>query len=66
MFLVDASKIRSLLFERGVGITELARQTHLNPLTARKLIEDGSKVTVRVIAAIAKFFSVDGNELIRR
>lgn len=66
MFLVNASKIRSLLFERGVGITELARQTQLNALTAAKLLKDGSKVTAKVIGAVAKFFSVDGNELIRR
>lgn len=66
MFLVDASKIRSLLFERGVGIGELARQAQLNALTAAKLLKDGSKVTAKTIGAVAKFFGVDGNELIRR
>lgn len=65
VFTIDASKVRALMFERGVGINELARQAQINPLTARKLIEDDAKVTAKVIGAVAKFFNVDGNELLK-
>lgn len=64
MFTVDASRIRTLLFERGISIAELAKLAKLNGLTARKVIADGSAVTTKTISALAKFFGVDGETLI--
>lgn len=67
MFTVDASKVRTLMFERGVnGVTELARQAQLNAITAAKVLKDGATVTGKTIATLAKFFGVNGEELIQK
>lgn len=65
MFTVDAGRIRTLMFERGIsGTYELARQAQLNAGTVAKLLRDNAKATAKTIAAIAKLFNVNGNELI--
>ena len=65
MFTVDASKIRELMFERGInGVAEFARQAQLNGLTAAKVLKDGATATAKTINTLAKFFGVNGNELI--
>lgn len=64
MFTVDASKVRGLIFERGLTLSDLAKSANLNLLTARKVVVDGAKVTSKTIAALAKLFGVDGNEII--
>ena len=64
MFTVDASRIRTLLFERGLSISELAQSAKINLLTARKVVVDGAKLSAKTIGALAKLFGVNGNELI--
>lgn len=65
MFTVDASRIRTLMFEKGInGVTELARQAQINAATATKVLKDGTKVTIRTLGTLAKFFNVNGDELI--
>lgn len=65
MFTVDASKIRSLMFEHNVsGVYDLARKAKLNELTASKVLKDGAVVTTKTISALAKLFSINGNDLI--
>ena len=64
MFRVNASKIRSLMFSKGIGIYELAKQTQLNATTTAKTLKDGAKVSAKTIAALSKFFGVNGNDLI--
>lgn len=64
MYEVDACRIRKLMFDRGLGVTELSRQAQLNSLTAARVLKDGATATSKTIAALAKFFGVDGNELI--
>lgn len=64
MFLIDANKIRTLLFERGLTMKAFKEQSGLNGWSTRKSVRDGSKVSAKVIATLAKFFNVDGNELI--
>lgn len=65
MFTVDASKIRALMFERGInGVYEFARQAQLNGVTAAKVLKDGATATAKTINTLAKFFGVNGNELI--
>ena len=65
MFQVDASKIRTLMFAKGiVGSDELARKAQLNGATIKKCLQDGSKATLKTIAALAKLFGVNGEELI--
>lgn len=64
MFRVDASKIRSLMFAKGIGIYELARQAQINATTTAKTLKDGAKVSAKTIAALSKFFDVDGEQLI--
>ncbi|MGD7478533.1 helix-turn-helix domain-containing protein [Ralstonia pseudosolanacearum] len=65
MFTIDASKIRSLMFEHNVsGVYDLARKAKLNELTASKVLKDGAVVTAKTISALAKFFGINGNDLI--
>ena len=64
MFTVDASKIRTLMFAKGIGIYELARQAQLNATTTAKTLKDGAKVSAKTIATLAKFFGVSGEDLI--
>lgn len=64
MYKVDASRIRTLMFERGLGVTELSRQAKLNAITASRVLKDDATATGKTIAALARFFGVDGNTLI--
>ena len=64
MFRLNATLIRKLLIERRLSIRQLAKQSGLNELTARKVIDDGAKVTLRTLAALADYFNVNGEELI--
>lgn len=65
MFLVNASKIRTLMFDKGIaGSYELARKAKLNGATIRNCLQDGARATLKTIAALANFFGVNGEELI--
>ena len=64
MFKINASRIRGLIFEHGMSISELAQTAKLNLITARKVVVDGASVTAKTVSALAKFFGVNGNELI--
>ena len=64
MFRLNATLIRKLLIERRLSIRQLAKQSGLNELTARKVIDDGAKVTLRTLATLADYFNVDSEKLI--
>lgn len=64
MFKVNATRIRGLMFERGLSIEEFAKSAQINGLTARRAIQDGSTLSAKSISTLARFFGVDGNELI--
>lgn len=64
MFTVDASRIRTLMFERGLSVTELAKKAKLNAITTARVLKGNATATSKTIAALAKFFGVDGNTLI--
>lgn len=65
MFQVNASRVRALMFERNIaGIYALARAANLNATTTAKALKDGAKVSAKSIATLAKFFGVNGEELI--
>lgn len=65
MFMVNASKIRTLMFAKGiVGSYELAQKAQLNGATIKKCLQDGSKAALKTIATLAKFFGVNGEDLI--
>lgn len=65
MFTIDASKIRALMFEQNIsGVVELGRKAQINGLTASRVVKDGSTVTTKTIAALARLFGVNGEELI--
>lgn len=65
MFTVDASKIRAMMFEQNIsGVYELARKAQVNNATAAKVVKDGATVKVKTIAALAKLFGVNGEQLI--
>lgn len=65
MFTVDASRIRTLMFENGInGVTELARAAKLNSLTVSRILKDGASATGKTIAALARCFGVNGETLI--
>lgn len=64
MFKVDSDKIRSMIFANGLSLNQFAQKSGLNALTVCKLVRDGTKVSAKTISTLAKFFNVDGNELI--
>lgn len=65
MFTVDADKIRSLMFRHEVnGVYDLASKAKINSLTAARVLKDGATATTKTIAALAKLFGVDFNEII--
>lgn len=64
MFKVNVKVVREYLFQRGLSLRQLAEQTGLNTATAGKLIRDGATASAKVIGALAKFFGVEGDELI--
>lgn len=65
LFTIDAGKIRSLMFEHEVsGVYDLARKAKINNLTAARVIKDGTRASLKTVAALAKFFGVNGNDLI--
>lgn len=64
MFEVNAPRLRTLMFERGISSAQLAQRAKINPLTARRVIVDGATANVKTIGNLARFFNVDGNELI--
>lgn len=67
MFEVNASRIRELMFQKNcVGTYALAKQAKLNGATIKKCLQDGSKATLKTIGTLARFFGVNGEELILR
>lgn len=65
LFKVDASKIRTLMFERDInGVYALARLAQINAFTAAKVLKDGASASAKTIGALAKFFGCNGNDLI--
>ncbi len=64
MIKVNASRVQALMFEKNiVGVYALARATNINASTTAKALK-GEKVQLRTIAKLAKFFGVNGEELI--
>lgn len=66
MFKLNAKFVRAEIFRRSLSLKEFASQAGLNEITARKLTRDGATATAKTIGTLAKFFNVDGNELILR
>lgn len=66
MFQVDAGKIRALLFERGLTLKDFAQMAGVNGSTVRKATTDGETLNAKSLSALAKFFGVNGEELIQK
>lgn len=64
MFEVNAQRVRGLVVERGLSLRGFARAAELNELTARRALTDGTKLSLSVIGALAKYFGVGADELI--
>lgn len=66
MFKVDSELVRRMVFERGLSLKQFAEQSGLNGLTVRKIVKDGATASAQTIAALSKFFGVDGNTLVAK
>ena len=64
MFQIDSAKIRNLIFASGLTLKQFALKVGLNERTTGKLTRDGATATAKTISTLAKFFNVDGNDLI--
>ena len=64
MFKVNTKFVRDCLFQRGLSLREFAAQAVLNVITAGKIVRDNVKVSMKTVGTLAKFFNVDGNDLI--
>ena len=67
MFEVDTELLQRLYFETGQSLRQFAKSAGLNLLTIRRLITGSrSKTTGKVIAALAKYFGVNPETLLRK
>ena len=66
MFRLNASRIRQLMFERELNISALAKAAKLNGFTARKIVTDGARVNGATVGRLAKFFGVNGEDLLEK
>ena len=64
MFKINAEFVRTLIFERGLSLKQFAKAAGLSEFTVGKLIRDGATARMKTISKLAKFFGVDGGELI--
>lgn len=64
MFKINAKLVRTLIFERGLSLRQLAMQAGLNAATVGKLIRDGATASIKTISKLAKVFGVDANTLV--
>ena len=63
MFRINAKFVRDFLFKRGLSLREFATAAQINALTAAKITRDGATVTAKILAKLAAFLNVDGDEL---
>ena len=64
MFKINSARVRALLLQSGLPISEFAQKAQLNALTVKRAMKDGASASIRTIAALARAFGVDANELI--
>ena len=65
MFKVDAAKVRALAVNHGASLNQLQVEIGLNAATLKKLMTDGATVNLKTLGKLAKFFGVDGSELLK-
>ena len=67
MFEVDGDIVRRLYFETGLSLRQFATATGLNIFTIRRLLlGEETRVTGRIVSALAKYFGVDAETLLVR
>lgn len=64
MFKINSARVRALLLQGGLPISEFAQKAGLNVLTVKRAMKDGASASIRTIAALAKIFGVPADELI--
>lgn len=65
MFNVDPTKIRNLMFERGLTIRGLAQKAGVAEMTAAKSIR-GSQFNARTVGKIAAALGVKGEDILAK
>lgn len=65
MFEVDSAKVRALAVNHGASLKRLKVEIGLNAATLKKLMTDGATVNLKTLGKLAKFFGVDGSELLK-
>ena len=64
MLEIDAEKIRNLMFQSKLSISDLAKAAGISKTTAARVIRNGAKTTFVIVGKLANAFKVDGNVLI--
>ena len=64
MFELNAKLVRDEIYRRGLSIRQFAAMAGISEMTARKIVRDGAKTSIKVVGALSKIFNVDGDNLI--
>lgn len=64
VFKLNSARVRALLFQSGLCMSDFAASTGLNVLTVKRAVNGNSPATLKTIRTLAKFFNVDPESLI--
>lgn len=64
MLKVDGKKLLDLMFERPIGVSELAKASGFAQSTISDLLNGNRRASIPTVAKLAKFFNVNPHDLI--
>lgn len=65
MLLINSAIVRTLMLERGIGVTELAELASISPKTISALHRRDIKVFLPTLSRLARALQVEPSELIK-
>ena len=64
MFELNAKLVRDEIYRRGLSIRQFAAMAGISEVTARRIIRDGAKASIKIVGTLSKIFNVDGDNFI--
>ena len=65
MLIIDSQKIQSIMFERHLGVNELAKAAKLNSTTISHVSRFDKKVTIKTVGKIATALKIEPETIIK-
>ena len=66
MLQIDSEKIRNLMIERKLTVTEIAQKSNLQPTTISHVSRFDKKVTPKTVGKLAAGLGIDPNTIIKQ